>query len=95
MLIEVNTPTWDKSLENSLVLVDKQQQPVLEVLSEEIAEVKFLKLNIDDNRYLSQQLSVRNIPTLVLYHNKIEIQRFVGVQSKNQLRDSLLKFVNN
>lgn len=103
MLIEVNTPMWDKSLENSWVVVDfwapwcqpcKQQQPVLEALSEEITDIKFLKLNIDDNRYLSQKLSVRNIPTLVLYHNKKEIQRFIGIQSKNQLRDSLFKFVN-
>lgn len=103
MLTEINTPDWDKGLQDGLVIVDfwapwcqacKQQQLILEALSVEIIEIKFLKLNIDDNRYLSQQLSVRNIPTLVLYNNKVELQRFVGVHTKIQLKDSLLKIIN-
>jgi thioredoxin 1 len=103
MLQEVNTPTWDKHLENKWVLVDfwapwcqpcKQQQPMLEILSEELKNIEFLKLNIDDNRYLSQQLSVRNIPTLILYHNKTEIHRYIGLQSKSQLSNSLQNILN-
>ncbi len=102
MLREVNTPTWSKSLEDKWVLVDfwapwcqpcKYQQPMLESLSEEIKNISFLKLNIDDNRYLSQQLSVRNIPTLILYHNNKEIKRYIGLQSKSQLSESLTKIV--
>jgi len=98
MIEEVNTPNWDKKLADNIVLVDfwapwcqpcKVQEPILEELAQELTGLEFLKLNIDDNRYLSQKLSVRNIPTLVLYDNGVEIKRFVGVQSKDILRKVL------
>ena len=102
-IIEVNTPTWEKELEGKLVIVDfwapwcqpcKVQEPILEELSNELNGISFVKLNIDDNRYLSQKLGVRNIPTLVFYNNLLEIERYVGIQSKDFLRKSLNKFVN-
>jgi len=98
MIEEVNTPNWDNKLAANIVLVDfwapwcqpcKVQEPILEELAQELKGVEFLKLNIDDNRYLSQKLGVRNIPTLVLYDNGVEIKRFVGVQSKDLLRKAL------
>jgi len=98
MIEEVNTPNWDKELAAKIVLVDfwapwcqpcKVQDPILEELAQELSGIEFLKLNIDDNRYLSQKLSVRNIPTLVLYDNGVEIKRFVGIQSKDVLRNAL------
>ena len=98
MIEEVNTPNWDSKLAEGKVLVDfwapwcqpcKVQEPILEELAQELSELSFLKLNIDDNRYLSQKLGVRNIPTLVLYDNGVEIKRFVGVQSKEILKKSL------
>lgn len=102
-IIEVNTPTWEKTLQNKLVLVDfwapwcnpcKVQELIIEELAQEIGSVSFVKMNIDDNRYLSQKLGVRNIPTLALYDNMIEVERFVGLQSKDLLRKSINKFVN-
>ncbi len=99
MIEEVNTPIWDSKLANKIVLVDfwapwcqpcKVQVPILEELEQEVEGVEFMKLNIDDNRYLSQKLGVRNIPTLVLYDNGIEVKRFAGIQSKEMLRNGLM-----
>jgi len=99
MIEEVNTPTWDSKLANTIVLIDfwapwcqpcKVQEPILDELEQEVEGVEFLKLNIDDNRYLSQKLGVRNIPTLVLYDNGVEVKRFTGIQSKEMLRKGLM-----
>jgi len=99
MIEEVNTPIWDSKLANKIVLVDfwapwcqpcKVQVPILEELEQEVEGVEFMKLNIDDNRYLSQKLGVRNIPTLVLYDNGIEVKQFAGIQSKEMLRNGLM-----
>ncbi len=98
MIEEVNTPDWDTKLANRLVLVDfwapwcqpcKVQEPILLDLAQELTKLLILKLNIDDNRYLSQKLGVRNIPTLVLYDNGIEKKRFVGIQPKEILKNSI------
>ena len=98
MIEEVNTPIWDTKLAGKKVLIDfwapwcqpcKVQEPILEELAQELTSLNFLKLNIDDNRYLSQKLGVRNIPTLVLYDNGVEINRFVGIQSKDMLIKAL------
>jgi thioredoxin 1 len=98
MIEEVNTPDWDIKLQGKRVVVDfwapwcnpcKVQEPILEELAQELTELSFLKLNIDNNRFLSQKLGVRNIPTLVLYERGIEIKRFVGIQSKDILKKSL------
>ncbi|RLD41440.1 MAG: thioredoxin [Bacteroidetes bacterium] len=98
MIEEVNTPDWDKKLAEKVVLIDfwapwcqpcKVQEPILEELVQELLGLSILKLNIDDNRYLSQKLGVRNIPTLVLYDNGIEVKRFVGIQTKEILKSSI------
>ncbi len=103
MIEEVNTPSWDKLLEGKWALVDfwapwcqpcKVQEPILEELAQQLPQLTILKLNIDDNRYLSQQLSVRNIPSLILYYNKVERQRFVGVQPLGRLMETINKYIN-
>jgi len=98
MIEEVNTPSWDSKLEGKIAIVDfwapwcqpcKVQEPILEELARELTELSFLKLNIDDNRYLSQKLGVRNIPTIVIYDNGVEVKRFFGIQSKDILKKAI------
>lgn len=94
LIKDVNTPDWDIKLQEKLVLVDfwapwcqpcMVQEPLLVQLADEFPNITFLKLNIDDNRYLSQKLGVRNIPTLIFYKNGEEVKRFNGIQSKEVL----------
>ncbi len=66
------------------------QKPTVEKLAEEYrgrAEIHFC--NVDENAELAQKYGVVSIPTLVLLSNDEEVQRFVGVQSENTLRDAL------
>ena len=48
-------------------------------------KVKFGKLNVDDHPQLAAQYRVMNIPTLLLFKGGREVDRFVGVQPKQEL----------
>ncbi|UCF90093.1 MAG: thioredoxin fold domain-containing protein [Desulfobacterales bacterium] len=38
------------------------------------------KVNIDENREIALKLGIQSIPTIILFRNGREIQRFVGLQ---------------
>lgn len=56
--------------------------PIMESAS---GQVNYQKVDVDSNPELSAKYSVRNIPTLVLLNNGIEVNRKVGVLTKEQI----------
>jgi thioredoxin 1 len=63
--------------------------PIIDELSDEYKdkEIKFGKLNADDNSETVSKLGVRNIPTILIYKDGEVVERTVGMVSKNQLKD--------
>jgi thioredoxin 1 len=49
-------------------------------------------LNTDDNSSLAQKMGIASIPTLILFNNGQEVERFIGVQPESVLKDKLKKF---
>ena len=47
----------------------KRLMPIVEVVSEKFPNVKFTKVNVDENPNLASQFNIRTIPTLVLLKN--------------------------
>ena len=64
-----------------------RQGPVVEELAEEGYAVG--KVDVDQNRALAQQFRVVSIPTLILFKDGAEAQRFVGLTSKEELKSAL------
>lgn len=64
-----------------------RQGPVVEELAEEGYAVG--KVDIDQNMALAQQFRVVSIPTLILFKDGAEAQRFVGLTSKEELKSAL------
>ena len=64
-----------------------RQGPGVEELAEEGYAVG--KVDVDQNLALAQQFRVVSIPTLILFKNGIEVQRFVGLTSKEDLKNAL------
>ena len=56
--------------------------PIMESAS---GQVNYQKVDVDSNPELSAKYGVRNIPTMVLVENGVEIRRKVGVLTKEQI----------
>ena len=71
----------------------KTLSPIIDKLSSDYkdSEVKFGKLNADDNSEIVRSLGVRNIPTILIYKNGEVVERTVGMVSENQLKELIDK----
>ena len=68
-------------------------QAMLPTIDEVSAEVgdggKVVKMNVDENSETAQKYGVMSIPTLILIKGGAEVQRFVGIQAKEDLISAL------
>ena len=60
----------------------KTLAPRMERLSNQI---NYKKIDVDNNRELSSEFGVRNIPTLILLQDGQAINRLVGLQSEQDI----------
>ncbi len=65
----------------------KMLTPTIEQLANESEDIRFVKLNSDDNQELSAAMGVRGIPTLVLFDKGEVVASRTGVASKTQILD--------
>ena len=65
--------------------------PIVEQLSTEMPDVKFGKLNTDENQMTSVKNGVMSIPTLMVYKNGQKVDQIVGAVPKETLVSSLKK----
>ena len=63
--------------------------PILHELEAEMPDVQIGKVNVDELMDLARQFRVVSIPTLIIFKNGQEVQRMVGVTSKEELKDAL------
>jgi thioredoxin 1 len=72
----------------------KMIAPVLDELSTELAgKIKIAKVNVDENRDLATQFSIRSIPTLLVLKDGQVKGQMVGALSKLQLQDKLAAYL--
>ncbi len=101
MIKNLNFLNFEGSISTGVCLVDYwaywcipclTQDPVLDEIDEEIGHKALIaKVDINDNKVIANQQKVRNIPTLILYKDGQEIERFSGIQSKEIIINSIEK----
>ena len=65
----------------------KQLGPLLEkVVSEARGAVRLVKVNIDENQEIAQQLHIQSIPTVYAFRNGQPVDGFMGAIPESQLR---------
>jgi thioredoxin 1 len=99
-IIEIKSnEEFDKIIKSGLVLVDfnapwcgpcRSQEPILKSLAEKLKGKAFVAaMNIDNHQSLAAKFAIQGIPTLIIFKNNKEIQRFIGLQSEGTLADAI------
>ncbi|UUZ84059.1 thioredoxin [Paenibacillus sp. P26] len=99
-IVNVSDQSFSSEVEGSgTVLVDfwapwcgpcKMIAPVLEELDKELADsVKIAKVNVDDNPESASRFGVMSIPTLIVFKDGQPVDKVVGFQSKDALKNVL------
>ena len=57
-------------------------------------EVSVLRVNLEQIRGMASRLGIMSIPTLIVFKNGEEIQRFVGLQAEGELTNVLENFLD-
>lgn len=97
----ITDSTFASEIKNGITLVDfwaswcmpcKVIAPILNEVAEEIGtKAKIGKLDVDKNPASSSKYQVRGIPTMILFKNGVEVNRFVGVKQKDFLLKEIRK----
>jgi thioredoxin 1 len=73
----------------------RDQKPIIETLARRFkGEARIIELNIDENRQFAIQLGITSIPTLIIFKNGRELQRFVGLQPAEVLSKAIAEVLN-
>src|SRR5690554_2139926 len=97
MIKAVNGESFEKEVlsNENLVLVDfwapwcgpcKMLAPLFEELNDEINDVEFVKLNVDENPQQAARYRVASIPTLLAFKNGNIVGQLVGFRPKEEIR---------
>ena len=88
----LTTDSFDQAISKGKSLVDfwaswcgpcKMVSPIIEELAAEYeGKVTVAKVNTDEETDLVMRFGIQGIPTVILFENGVEINRFVGVRPK-------------
>ncbi|MFA7174920.1 MAG: thioredoxin [Kiritimatiellia bacterium] len=95
-ILELNESNFKETIANGVVLVDfwapwcgpcKMQTPILEnqVVAQVADKAKIAKVNVDDNKNLAAEYSIKSIPTILIFKDGAIIKQFTGLQRADAL----------
>lgn len=67
----------------------KMMSPVIDQMAEENENVKFGKINVDENPDLAEKYNIMSIPTIMVFKSGNIVKTFVGVTPKEQIMEVL------
>jgi thioredoxin 1 len=92
---------FQDTITNGVVLVDfnapwctpcRFQEPIIKDIARRFeGQALVSEVNVDENRDTAIRLVIHSIPTLILFKDGLEIQRFIGLQSGETLSKAIEK----
>jgi len=95
-MLQLKSSDFDAAVASGKVLVDfwaswcgpcKMIAPVLEKLSGEYADVKFCKVNVDEEPALAIRFGIESIPTLLLFEDGKITKKLLGYRPEEAIKE--------
>lgn len=85
--IENSGETWVIDFWASWCKPCEKYSPIFEDVSEEVEDVNFGKVNMEDHQDIGQNMGVRALPTTLIVKEGEEVARNAGVLKERELKD--------
>ncbi|MCF0147149.1 MAG: thioredoxin [Clostridium sp.] len=69
----------------------KMIAPVVEEVSKEVSNARFVKIDVDENENLANKYQISSIPTLMIFKNGTPVDTLVGFMPKDSLKEAVIK----
>ena len=73
----------------------KSMHPIFESLSKNYPNVRFARVNVDNNQNISMKYAVQSIPTFIMFKNGEIANQMVGAVGESGIHTICKKFVKN
>lgn len=103
MVENVTDQNFEKETSEGVTLTDfwatwcgpcRMQSPVVEQLAEEMDDVKFTKMDVDENQETAKDLGIMAIPTLLIKKDGKIVDRLTGFTPKDRLEQILEQYTD-
>ena len=103
-MTELTKTTFEEEIEKKggLAVIDlyadwcgpcKMMAPVIEELSEELLDVRFYKVNVDNERELAAAFKVESIPMIALVKDGVFVDFSIGYKPKEEIKKLIASFM--
>lgn len=103
MVEAVTDANFVEETKDGVVLIDfwatwcrpcQMQAPILDAAEKEYdGQVKFVKMDVDENTETATEFGIMSIPTLMIKKDNEVVEKLVGVQQRAQLDATLKKYI--
>ncbi|MCC4486649.1 thioredoxin [Limosilactobacillus reuteri] len=104
MAVNVTTDqTFEQDTATGVDLIDfwatwcgpcRMQSPVVDALSDKMPDIKFFKMDVDQNPETAQKFRIMSIPTLMVKKDGKVVDQIIGYHSEDQLKQVLQQYVD-
>lgn len=96
MVKEIKDTEYETLIKDGKVVIDcfapwcgpcKMISPIIDAIAEEMKDINFYKINVDEAEKITTEFQIMSIPTILIFENGELKDKIVGFRSKSELEE--------